>query len=96
MMLGVEKIQRLFIAEATRDSLFQSMLETLKVISMFQADAALNNYHNITLGLSVGIAYYPVDTKNVDEVVSIADEALYLAKRAGKNRYKVYEKSENK
>jgi diguanylate cyclase (GGDEF)-like protein len=36
--------------------------------------------------VSVGVASYPEDALNAGELVQRADEALYRAKRAGKNR----------
>ena len=36
--------------------------------------------------LSIGIACFPKDTKNMDELMKLADNALYRAKRGGKNR----------
>ena len=40
--------------------------------------------------LSIGIASYPSDGKNVSELVSNADLAMYQAKEAGKNQTAVY------
>jgi diguanylate cyclase (GGDEF)-like protein len=52
------------------------------------------------LTISVGIACYPDDSQDVNELVKKADEALYQAKREGKNRVVTYaamtEKAENK
>jgi diguanylate cyclase (GGDEF)-like protein len=45
------------------------------------------------LTISSGIASYPEDSNNKDELISRADTALYEAKRAGKNRSCVYSKS---
>jgi diguanylate cyclase (GGDEF)-like protein len=45
------------------------------------------------LTISSGIASYPEDSNNKDELISRADMALYEAKRAGKNRSCVYSKS---
>jgi diguanylate cyclase (GGDEF)-like protein len=36
--------------------------------------------------ISIGIAEFPADGQTADEVISCADEALYAAKRAGRNR----------
>ena len=36
--------------------------------------------------LSIGVASFPEDTNNVGDLVTMADEALYQAKRAGRNR----------
>src|SRR5450830_1393653 len=45
--------------------------------------------NDLTLGLStsIGISIYPDDAESVDALISIADYALYEAKRAGKNRF---------
>jgi len=40
--------------------------------------------------ISVGIAAFPEDGKTISEVVGRADEALYQAKREGRNRVCVY------
>ncbi len=36
--------------------------------------------------VSIGVAAYPEDALNANELVQRADEAMYRAKRAGKNR----------
>lgn len=36
--------------------------------------------------ISIGIAEFPADGQTADEVISSADEALYAAKRAGRNQ----------
>lgn len=40
--------------------------------------------HNVTV--SIGVSSYPADTKELKELVRMADNALYTAKREGKNR----------
>ena len=40
--------------------------------------------------VSIGIATYPIDTKNAQDLVNCADKALYHAKATGKNRTCLY------
>ena len=40
--------------------------------------------------LSIGVASFPVDTKKVEDLIGLADEALYHAKRTGRNRVCLY------
>ena len=41
----------------------------------------------LQLSTSIGISIYPDDAENVESLISIADYALYEAKRGGKNRF---------
>jgi diguanylate cyclase (GGDEF)-like protein len=41
----------------------------------------------LRLSTSIGISIYPDDAETVDALISIADYALYEAKRGGKNRF---------
>jgi diguanylate cyclase (GGDEF)-like protein len=41
----------------------------------------------LRLSTSIGISIYPDDAETVDALISIADYALYEAKRSGKNRF---------
>lgn len=43
------------------------------------------------VGLSIGVALYPYHTTNYHVLIQYADVAMYYAKRAGKNTYRVYE-----
>lgn len=45
----------------------------------------------IQFGSSIGVAMYPQDAENYDSLYNIADNALYLAKAKGKNRYIIYD-----
>lgn len=40
--------------------------------------------HNVTV--SIGVSSYPADTMEIKDLVKLADDALYMAKREGKNR----------
>ena len=43
--------------------------------------------HIITPSLSVGVAMYPDDGTNIEELINKADKAMYESKGLGKNRY---------
>ena len=50
------------------------------------------SYRNCYLGevsVSIGVAVYPDHGRSVDEVLKMADDALYSAKRKGRNRVEV-------
>ncbi|PKI15788.1 GGDEF-domain containing protein [Colwellia sp. 12G3] len=44
----------------------------------------------VSVGASIGIALYPNDGNNSDELLRHADVAMYHAKQAGKNNFKFY------
>jgi two-component system, cell cycle response regulator len=41
---------------------------------------------HLTITVSVGVAAYPVDGGNAEDIVRAADQAMYRAKRAGRDR----------
>jgi len=45
----------------------------------------------IPISVSVGMAVYNLDTTNVYDLIDYADYAMYLAKKAGKNRYERFD-----
>jgi diguanylate cyclase (GGDEF)-like protein len=44
------------------------------------------------IGISIGLAYSPVDASSPMDLLNCADDAMYAAKRAGKNNFQVYRK----
>ena len=49
----------------------------------------ISNYHSDLfghIGVSIGVAIYPDDNKDLREVIKLADEHLYKAKKNGRNR----------
>jgi diguanylate cyclase (GGDEF)-like protein len=46
--------------------------------------------HTCTIGASVGIALYPDDGSELDEVFKAADIAMYKVKNSGRNGYALY------
>ncbi|MBF0194682.1 MAG: GGDEF domain-containing protein [Magnetococcales bacterium] len=45
---------------------------------------------SITIGASIGIAVFPTDGEQLDQLLILADTALYAVKEAGKNDFKFY------
>lgn len=45
---------------------------------------------------SIGVSLYPADAKEVEKLLIHADEAMYLAKQAGKNCYVIYSTEEKR
>ncbi len=41
----------------------------------------------VTVGVSIGIAFFPKHGNTVEQIVNAADNAMYLAKKTGRNRY---------
>ena len=62
------------IAEAARDALGREFLL---------------HQHAVTISTSIGIAFYPMHAIDAEELMRLADNALYLAKAQGRNCYKV-------
>ncbi|WP_454783691.1 diguanylate cyclase [Legionella sp. WA2024007413] len=63
----------------------KSQAETLrKSIENFSIE--INQEKTISVTISIGIAFYPHDGKRIDDLISKADEALYQAKKMGRNK----------
>jgi len=50
--------------------------------------------HKFNIAISIGIAIYPDHGVDYDQILSMADEALYSAKKSGRNKVVVYSKDE--
>jgi len=48
------------------------------------------NGYLLTIGASSGVTVYPSDNSDIDTLLRHADQAMYQAKLAGKNRYKIF------
>jgi diguanylate cyclase (GGDEF)-like protein/PAS domain S-box-containing protein len=45
----------------------------------------------VVVGASIGVSIYPLDDDDPDTLLRHADQAMYMAKQAGKNRFHVYD-----
>jgi diguanylate cyclase (GGDEF)-like protein len=50
----------------------------------------LNSSHSIKVTVSIGVSTFPHDAANREETITTADQALFSAKRTGRNRVVVY------
>ncbi len=60
-----------------------------KILSIFEKPLNVDN-HQIKTGTSIGLACYPKDADNSDELLRKADLALYEAKRFGRGNFKYF------
>ncbi|HMK48854.1 MAG TPA: EAL domain-containing protein [Thermodesulfovibrionales bacterium] len=51
--------------------------------------------HEVFVSVSIGIAVYPFDGKDIDSLIKNADVAMYQAKNRGRNNYQYYSESLN-
>ncbi|HCO39184.1 MAG TPA: hypothetical protein DIT36_04345 [Aquificaceae bacterium] len=57
----------------------------------FQNSIIVYEGREIKMTLSGGLASYGPDVEGIDDLIRMADEALYKAKELGRNRIEVYE-----
>ncbi len=52
--------------------------------------------HTLQLSASLGVTLYPQDNSDADTLLRHADQAMYQAKQAGKNRYQLFDPEEDR
>jgi len=75
--------------ETSKDSAV-AMAERIRE-SVQDARIIVDNNKDLSVTISIGVSEYPVDGQVEDEIIKRADQALYEAKNAGRNRVVVYE-----
>lgn len=66
------------------------------IIQQIRTPFTLADGSTVRIGASVGIALFPQDGKNADQLLEQADRALYSAKRAGKGAYRFVKSQQTK
>ncbi|WP_199610123.1 two-component system response regulator [Flocculibacter collagenilyticus] len=61
-----------------------------RILAVFEATFNLNG-HEVSSGVSIGVALYPINTYKSEELMKFADIAMYRAKQSGKNTVCFYE-----
>ncbi len=60
-----------------------------RILKLLSEPFSINNIE-IFAGVSIGITFYPDDGDNTETLIKNADMAMYQAKKAGKNMFKVF------
>ncbi|MGE5490760.1 MAG: putative bifunctional diguanylate cyclase/phosphodiesterase, partial [Actinomycetota bacterium] len=63
---------------------------TLRVLSTLSAPYAIDGMQ-VELSASIGVTLYPSDGADPDVLLRHADQAMYIAKQAGRNRYHLFD-----
>jgi diguanylate cyclase len=53
-------------------------------------EITLDNGEKIHATISLGVASYPEDAKSIEKLITYADEAVYAAKHAGRNKVRIH------
>ena len=79
----------LIILENTRDE--EDLRGVLRAIRTNIEVAFSDRFDSLRLTCSMGVATYPSDSNDYDELFMQADKALYIAQQKGQNRYVIYD-----
>ena len=60
-----------------------------KILALFQQPFLLDG-KEVFVSCSIGIALYPGDSTEADDLLKYADSAMYFAKRSGRNNFRFY------
>jgi len=69
---------------------YREKLRSIKDI-VFTKYPPSDDNRTVSVTLSIGCAVYPKDADNYDDLFSLADYCLYMAKDKGRNRYVIYD-----
>jgi diguanylate cyclase (GGDEF)-like protein/PAS domain S-box-containing protein len=69
------------------------LLVLQRVLAAINSPILLENMAEVTVGASIGVALYPADSSEADTLLRHADQAMYHAKKSGRNRICLYSKT---
>jgi diguanylate cyclase (GGDEF)-like protein/PAS domain S-box-containing protein len=70
----------------------ESLLERLLAAA---AKPLVINGTSLQVSSSIGVAFFPQDGEHAEQLLRYADQAMYAAKQAGKNRYQLFDTVQN-
>jgi diguanylate cyclase (GGDEF)-like protein/PAS domain S-box-containing protein len=80
-----------FVAVMTDLANEQDCEPLLRRLLQVAAEPVQIDGHPLQVSASIGVTLYPTDSSSSEQLVRHADQAMYLAKQAGKNRYHVFD-----
>jgi diguanylate cyclase (GGDEF)-like protein/PAS domain S-box-containing protein len=66
-----------------------------RILTRLSAPVLLDR-HTVTVSASIGVTLCPQDDVDADRLLRHADQAMYVAKEAGKNRYQFYDAEQDR
>ncbi|CAK0775308.1 diguanylate cyclase [Gammaproteobacteria bacterium] len=66
-----------------------------RVLTVIATPFAINN-QSVSVSASIGVTFYPQDDADAGSLLRHADQAMYQAKEAGKNRFYLYDSEQNR
>ncbi len=79
-----------FVLLMSNTNLQQAKVVAERIRTNFQNSLIVYEGNEIKATLSGGLASFPAGVEKIDELIKMADEALYKAKESGRNRIEVY------
>ena len=79
------------LSDCYDDAAIQASDMAKKLLNLISAPIELDT-HSFTIGASIGISTYPSIAKDTEQLLQFADTAMYQAKAAGRNCYRVFER----
>jgi len=79
------------LVERATEREFNAIAE--RIVNAFSSPFYVEGYR-VFISCSVGVSIYPADGEDIEVLIKNADNAMYLAKKSGRNNYKFYQEHE--
>jgi diguanylate cyclase (GGDEF)-like protein/PAS domain S-box-containing protein len=69
----------------------EECVATLERLLLAIAEPIIVKNKSVSVSASIGVSIYPMDDEDPDTLLRHADQAMYVAKQSGKNRFHIYD-----